>query len=278
MTSGSQRPVTWTLAGSDPSGGAGFQADLKTMHALGTYPCTVITAVIAQNTCGVASIRPVSAALLRAQVDCLRTDLPPRAVKVGMLARAPLVRETARALRALATTVVCDPVLCSSSGTVLLDRPGVHMLRTRLLARIDLLTPNLPEVEVLTGKPVRGPRQVAAAAAALLAEGIRAVLIKGGHGQGPDARDYFTDGIQAAWIVSPRMRADRHGTGCTLSAAITAALARGHEMLEAVTLGKAYINQGLRLAPELGRGRGPLEHGGWPTDPRDQPRIEWINH
>ena len=271
----SARPIVWTIAGTDPSGGAGIQADLKVFHALGVYGASAITAVIAQNTLGVRAIEPVSPAMMTAQLEALREDLMPRAVKIGMLATAHAVRETARILADLDAFVVCDPVLASSSGTTFLDADGRRAMIESLLPRVDLLTPNAVEAALLTGHEVRGPDDVPAVARRLRVLGARAVLLKGGHLRSTDARDYLDADTRERWIVSPRWDVTHtHGTGCTLSSAIAAFVAHRKPLETAVLLGKAYVNQGLRLGGGIGRGRGPLAHLGWPADERDLPSVE----
>ncbi len=271
----SARPIVWTIAGTDPSGGAGIQADLKVFHALGVYGGSAITAVIAQNTLGVRAIEPVSPAMFTAQLEALREDLIPRAVKIGMLVTAHAVRETARILADLDAFVICDPVLASSSGASFLDADGRRALIEVLLPRVDLLTPNAVEAGILAGHEVRGPDDVAAVAQRLLALGARAVLLKGGHLPGALARDFLARADDRRWISSPRWDVRHtHGTGCTLSAAIAAFTAHGKPLDAAVLLGKAYVNQGLRLGGGIGHGRGPLAHLGWPSDERDLPSVE----
>lgn len=271
----SARPIAWTIAGTDPSGGAGIQADLKVFHSLGVHGGSAITAVIAQNTMGVRRIEPVSPEMIAAQLEALRDDLPPRTVKIGMLATAYAVRETARILADLDAFVVCDPVLASSGGAVFLDADGCRALLEVLLPRVDLLTPNAVEAALLAGHEIRNPGDVPAVAERILVLGARAVLLKGGHLDGPEARDYLAAGDSREWIVSSRLVVRHtHGTGCTLSAAIAAFVAHGKPLESAVLLGKAYVNQGLRLGGGVGRGCGPLAHLGWPSDERDLPRVE----
>lgn len=272
------RPIAWTIAGTDPSGGAGVQADLKVFHSLGVHGGSAITAVIAQNTLGVRRIEHVSPEMITAQLEALRDDLPPRAVKTGMLGTGHAVRETARILADLDAFVVCDPVLASSGGAEFLDADGRRTLIEILLPRVDLLTPNAVEAARLAGHAIRGRGDVPAVAERLLALGARAVLLKGGHLDGADACDYLATGGRCEWIASPRLEVRHtHGTGCTLSAAIAAFVAHGKSLESAVLLGKAYVNQGLRLGGGIGRGRGPLAHLGWPSDERDLPRVEPVD-
>lgn len=274
MNNTARKPVAWTVAGSDSGGGAGIQADLKTMNAFGAHGCTVITAVTAQNTRGVIAAEAVSDDLIRAQLRALTEDLPPVAAKTGMLMNAAIVKIVAGHFRIHPTYLVCDPVCVASSGDILLDNDGMAALREILLPMADMLTPNLPEAEALTQWKIRTPEDVRAAARELLSCGARSVLIKGGHCLGDTSRDYWTDGNSAFWYSSPSQNSvNTHGTGCTLSAAITAAVARGYTPAAAIPLGKAYVNQGIRTAPGLGFGHGPLNHGPWPEYPGDQPSI-----
>ncbi len=272
------RPIAWTIAGTDPSGGAGIQADLKVFHSLGVYGGSVITAIVVQNTLGVKAVRPLEAAVVGAQIDCLREDLPPRAVKIGMLATAANVRTVAERLEGIGAPVVVDPVLASSSGAVLLDEDGRRELIRHVLPRTTLLTPNLGEAACLLGRGTLNATDMPAAAEALLQLGPEAVVLKGGHANGDECRDFFaTRSGDRRWLVSPRQRVTHtHGTGCTLSSAITSFLAHGRPLGPAVALGKAYVNQGLRLGGGIGRGRGPLAHLGWPGETGDMPaEVPW---
>jgi hydroxymethylpyrimidine kinase/phosphomethylpyrimidine kinase/thiamine-phosphate diphosphorylase len=267
-------PVVWTIAGTDPSGGAGIQADLKTMHALGVHGGSVITAVVAQNTQGVAAIEPVSPAMIHAQLDALRRDLPPTAIKLGMLTHAHTLQSVGMLLRDLEAFVVCDPVLKSSGGVDLLEPAAMRSFREELLPHVHLLTPNRPEAEALLDRPVLSSADMEEAAADLLKLGPRSVLLKGGHGQGRFAQDFWTNGRERAWLTLPRLdTTSTHGTGCVLSSAIAAGVARGYAELDAIVIARAYLNQGLRTAPGLGHGRGPLGFGGWPRSPEDLPWI-----
>ncbi len=268
------RPICWSIAGTDPTAGAGIQADLKTFQGLGVYGCTVITAVIAQNTQGVQRVDMVAPDLVRAQLQSLRDDTPPAAIKIGMLGQADTVRVVADGIRDLNARVVCDPVLSSTGGVPLLDRDALGVFRARLLPLVNLLTPNLPEAAQLLGRPIRTPSEMEAAARDLLDTGVRCVLLKGGHAGGDLSGDYWTNGSSAAWLTSRRVDTlHTHGGGCTLSSAITAGLALGLGGLDAIILARSYVNQGLRHAGGVGRGRGPLGHLGWPDQPADLPVL-----
>ncbi|MCX6996241.1 MAG: bifunctional hydroxymethylpyrimidine kinase/phosphomethylpyrimidine kinase [Kiritimatiellaeota bacterium] len=275
------RPIVWTIAGSDPGGGAGIQADLKTMNGLGVHACSVITALTVQNTTGVFRVAPVAPDLLRAQLAALAADLPPAAIKIGMLATAGHVRIVADFLRQTDAFVVCDPVLAATRGTELLEMDGLQQLIGEILPRADVTTPNLAEFEVLGGASPRdmtvsrtapSPAAIAEAAGDVVRRGARSLLVKGGHGGTEFSQDYWTNGRESFWLTSPRQHVRHtHGTGCTLSAAIAAAHALGLTLTDALVLGKTYLNQGLRQGDDLGQGHGPLAHLGWPEDAEDLP-------
>lgn len=267
--------IVWTIAGSDPSGGAGIQADLKTLHALGVYAASALTAVVAQNTQGVRQIEPLSAAIVRAQLAALADDLPPAAIKIGMLHRAEIVSVVAEALADISAPAVCDPVLASTGGAPLLDEGGRAALLERLLPRLTVLTPNAVEAEILSGRRIISDDDVRRAAERLLARGPRAVVLKGGHLGGAESRDFYLDHRESFWLVSPRRETPHtHGTGCVFSSALAAGLALGRPPPEAAAWAKAYVNQGLRLGVRVGLGRGTLSHPGPPTDPQDWPLKE----
>lgn len=249
--------VALTIAGSDSSGGAGIQADLKTFAAHGVYGASAIAALTAQNTLGVAGVHAVPPAFVKAQIDAVTDDFPIAAVKTGMLFDAGIVAAVAEALQRRALpNVVVDPVMVSKSGARLLEEDAVRALIERLLPLATIVTPNLPEAGVLTGRP--DPRE---AARHLAGFGARAVLVKGGHAGGPQAIDLFFEDGRFETLASPRLETRHtHGTGCTLSAAIAARLALGSALFEAVRDAKAYLDRALAAAPGLGRGAGPLGH------------------
>jgi len=266
------KPIVWTIAGTDPSGGAGIQADVKTMNGLGVHGCSVITAIIAQNTKGVNAIEHSSPSMLSAQLRALSEDLPPAAVKLGMLANRKTVEVVAHALREHPSFVVCDPVLAASSGKPLLDKEAYETFLRELLPQVDLLTPNLPEASRLLGEDIRGPQDREAAAQAFRNWGAKSVLIKGGHDDGPFAQDYWTDGEEKVWLTLPRLNAYAvHGSGCVLSAAIAACVGRRFDVKDALVIARAYLHRGIRKAPPLGKGRRLLHMGGWPDRPEDLP-------
>ncbi len=257
-------PIALTIAGSDSGGGAGIQADLKTFSALGVYGACVVTTVTAQNTRGVFAIHQVPVQFIAAQIDAVFADLDVAAVKIGMLGNAAAIAAIATALRQYrARKVVLDPVLAASSGERLLPNDAVENLRG-LIAEVDLVTPNLAEAATLTGaKEASSEDEMYAQAQKLLALGVGAVLIKGGHGSGPESVDLLVDGRSRTRFAAPRIQTrNTHGTGCTLAAAIAAALAKKQSLQEAVGQAKSYITAALRAADqlEIGSGPGPLHH------------------
>ncbi len=261
-------PIVWSIAGTDPSAGAGIQADLKTMQGLGVYGCTVITAVIAQSTQGVRRIEPVPADLLRDQLEHLLDDMPPDAIKIGMLPTTDSIRTVAMFLENIDAPVIYDPVLKSSSGTSMMEPEGLAALE-QLLKQADCVTPNLTEAKTLTGQA-----DPESAARILLNRGVSSALIKGGHGTDKYSRDWWTDGREGMWLNSPRRDTiHTHGTGCVLSSAIASCRALGYDWADSLVVAKAYINQGLRMGCPVGKGRGPVAHGGWPSHPDDMPWI-----
>jgi hydroxymethylpyrimidine/phosphomethylpyrimidine kinase len=259
-------PIALTIAGSDSSGGAGIQADLKAFSAMGAYGASVITALTAQNTLGVQGIFPVDPAFVREQMDSVFGDLAVGAVKVGMLGTAEVVRAVADGLeRWRPRWVVVDPVMVAKGGHKLLADDAAEALRRRLLPLAGLITPNLPEAGVLLGEPApRVRREMVPAAARLQGLGAVNVLLKGGHledeGESPDL---LMHGGELYWHEAPRVPTRRtHGTGCTLSAAITALLARGRPLPAAVGEAKRYLAGAVAAAEDLGvgRGHGPVHH------------------
>jgi hydroxymethylpyrimidine/phosphomethylpyrimidine kinase len=257
--------IAVTIAGSDSGGGAGIQADLKTFSALGVYGASVITALTAQNTRGVTAIHDVPPDFLAAQIDAVFSDLAVNAVKIGMLSRPELIEAVAAGLeRHGQQTVVLDPVMIAASGDRLLVPEAIESLRRVLLPRALLITPNLPEAAALLDAPVATLlSEVRAQAQTLLAMGPRAVLIKGGHGEGPESVDVLLDAEGFVELAAPRVATrNTHGTGCTLSSAITAHLAKGHSLRAAVEGAKAYLTAAIGRADDLsiGEGHGPVHH------------------
>ncbi len=256
--------VAVTIAGSDSGGGAGIQADLKTFSALGVYGASVITALTAQNTKGVTAVHQVPADFIAAQMDAVFSDLHAGAVKIGMLGNAEAIDTVAKGLeRHRQHNVVLDPVMIATSGEKLLRDDAVGALR-KLIARARVLTPNLPEAAALLDEPVaRDEDQMRAQAQKLLALGVDAVLIKGGHAGGPESVDLLVEGDACTRFAAPRIETrNTHGTGCTLSAAIAAGLARKLLLVDAVIDGKAYVSGAIAAADRLGvgSGNGPVHH------------------
>jgi hydroxymethylpyrimidine/phosphomethylpyrimidine kinase len=250
-----------TIAGSDSSGGAGIQADLKTFAAHGVYGCSAITAVTAQNTLGVTAVAELDASMVVAQIDTVLADLKVDATKIGMLASEPIVSAVADAVRRhRLTNVVVDPVMVSKSGARLLDEDAVEAMRGQLFPQATIVTPNVFEAEALTGTAIANRQDQRDAAVRLMELGPRAVLVKGGHLDGP-AIDILHDGHQTIELEAERIDSPHtHGTGCTLSSAIAARLALGDDLIAAVRAAKIYVTQAIAQAPGLGRGHGPLQH------------------
>jgi len=257
-------PIALTIAGSDSSGGAGVEADLKTFSALGVYGAAVITALTAQNTKGVFAIHDVPADFIAAQIDAVFSDLKVDAVKIGMLANAPAIAAVAAALdRHRPRNVVLDPVMVASSGNTLLREDAIGRLRD-LIRRVDVLTPNLPEAAVLLDTALaRDEADMRGQGQKLLALGAGAVLIKGGHAGGLESVDLLLQADHCTRFAAPRVATrNTHGTGCTLASAIAAGLASGLALEVAVAEAKAYVSAAIAAADRLavGSGRGPLHH------------------
>ncbi|KWX03989.1 bifunctional hydroxymethylpyrimidine kinase/phosphomethylpyrimidine kinase [Carbonactinospora thermoautotrophica] len=251
-----------TIAGSDSGGGAGIQADLKTMLALGVHGMSVIAAVTAQNSLGVQGYWELPAEAVRAQFESVVSDIGVQAVKTGMLASALLVETVAELLAGLDAPVVVDPVGVSKHGDSLLAPEAVKTVKERLLPAATLVTPNLYEVTQLTGVKVRDPAQMREAAEAVKALGPRWVLVKGGHLSGDEAVDLLFDGEREHWFRAPRYdNRHTHGTGCTLASAIASYLALGHDVVTAVGKAKEYVTGAVREGFPLGAGIGPVDHG-----------------
>ena len=260
--------IALTIAGSDSGGGAGIQADLKTFSALGVYGASAITAITAQNTRGVSAVEEVSPTLVAAQIDAVLEDLDVGAIKIGMLFSAPIIQAVAGRLAGAAQAgmpVVLDPVMVAKSGDALLRPDAVAALVEALLPRATLLTPNLPEAaRLLAAEPACGTDAMARQGEALIARGAGAVLMKGGHGDGATCTDVLVaPGAEPVLLSAERLDTrNTHGTGCTLSAAIAAGLAKGLELEAAVRGAHGYLNAAIRAAERLsvGRGHGPVHH------------------
>jgi hydroxymethylpyrimidine/phosphomethylpyrimidine kinase len=250
-----------TIAGSDSSGGAGIQADLKTFAAQGVFGMSAITAITAQNTLGVTAVEALAPAIVSAQIDAVAVDIPPDAVKIGMLANAAIVDAVAAAVaRHGLRNVVLDTVMVAKSRARLLDEEAVAALRDRLLPLALVITPNVPEAEALTGLRIGSTADLVRAATRLVALGARAAFVKGGHLDGP-AIDVLWDGSAIRELCADRIDTRHtHGTGCTLSSAIAARLALGDDLVTACQAAKAYVTRAIAQAPGLGHGHGPLQH------------------
>jgi len=251
-----------TIAGSDSGGGAGIQADLKTFAAHGVFGTSALTAVTAQNTRGVVCWQALPADLVTAQIEAVAGDLGADAVKIGMLATAAIVEAVAAAIRALdLPQVVVDPVMIAKGGDRLIDADAVAAMRSELLPNAHVVTPNVPEAEVLAGMPVRSLDDMRQAGERILRSGPRVVLVKGGHLDGPDSIDIACMESGTFEIRRPRIETRHtHGTGCTLSSAIAANLALGLPDREAMEAAREYLDGAIRHAPGLGAGHGPLNH------------------
>ena len=250
-------------AGSDSGGGAGIQADIKTVTALGGYAATAITALTAQNTRGVFGVVPVDPAFIRQQLDVVLDDIGADCVKTGMLHDAATIEAVASVLEAKAPDVplVVDPVMIAKGGESLLETRAVETLKAQLLPRATMLTPNLPEAEVLTGFAIADPEAMGRAGEALRAMGARAVLVKGGHLPGKRLVDVLVTGDGLDLFERERIETRHtHGTGCTLASAIATGLAQGMALREAVARARAYVAEAIRTAPGIGCGHGPINH------------------
>jgi hydroxymethylpyrimidine/phosphomethylpyrimidine kinase len=257
--------IAVTIAGSDSGGGAGIQADLKTFSALGVYGASVITALTAQNTKGVTAVHDAPAIFVAAQIDAVFSDLDVDAVKIGMLSRPETIRAVAAGLeRHRQRRIVLDPVMVAASGDPLIADDAIAVLLDVLIPLAMIVTPNLLEAARLLGeRPAEGRTEIEAQAGRLLARGAKAVLLKGGHGASSESADYLLTSIGGRWLTAPRIATDNtHGTGCTLSSAIAAGLARGRHLEAAVVAAKKYVTAAIAAADRLkiGAGRGPVHH------------------
>lgn len=255
-------PVALTVAGSDSGGGAGIQADLKTFQAFRVFGTSAITAVTAQNTVAVSAVQKIDPEIVAEQIRAVYDDLHPAAVKSGMLADAPIIRAVAGALGETgAAHYVLDPVMVAKSGARLLEEEAIAALIDSLLPLAEIVTPNLPEAATLTGERVESLDGMKASAESIIKLGVGAVLLKGGHLEGDTLVDIYYDGVEWGEWREPRLDTRHtHGTGCTLSAAICAGLAKGWSLRTAVERARAYTRRGIETAPGLGQGHGPLNH------------------
>ena len=250
-----------TIAGSDSCGGAGIQADIKTMTVNGVYAMSAVTALTAQNTTGVTSIMEATPEFLGDQLDAIFTDIFPDAVKIGMVSSKELIRVIAEKLKQYgAEQIVLDPVMVATSGAKLISDDAVEALKSELIPLASVITPNIPEAEVLSGMKITSPEAMEAAAEKIYREFGCAVLMKGGHQQN-DANDYLYGDEGGTWFYGKRIdNPNTHGTGCTLSSAIAANLAKGFCLAEAVEKAKTYLSGALAAMLDLGRGNGPMNH------------------
>jgi len=251
------------VAGSDSGGGAGIQADIKTVSMLDAYAATAITALTAQNTEGVFGVLPIPPEFVRRQIEVVLDDIGADAIKTGMLHDAAVIETIAAVLRERATAIplVVDPVMVAKGGARLIDPAAVEALKQLLIARAEIVTPNLPEAEMLCGATIGNLAQMRAAGETLLALGCRAVLVKGGHLPGETVSDVLVTAGGARVWESPRIATRHtHGTGCTLASAIAASLAQGQDVENAVDRARTYVQRAIAGAPGLGRGHGPLDH------------------
>jgi len=254
--------VALSIAGSDPSGGAGLQADLKTFHRLGVYGEAVVTLITVQNTRGVTRVEVMAPDLVLEQIHAVCCDIPPHAAKIGALGNSAVVEAVAAAAQSFTFPLVIDPVMISKHGAPLIEEPAQRALAAHLIPRAFLLTPNLEEATVLAGFPVTDIASMRKAAEKLVSLGAKNVLVKGGHLDADDAVDVLFEPVHGfREFSSPRITTRHtHGTGCTYSAAITAELAKGSALREAIAIGKKFISEAIRTAPGLGSGTGPLNH------------------
>ena len=251
------------IGGSDSGGGAGIQADIKTIAAFGAYAATAITAVTVQDTKAVYCIEPLAPDLIVAQIKAVLADIGVDAIKTGMLSGAAAIRAVAAALedRAAGIPLIVDPVLAAGTGRSFLDAEGIAALKQRLVPRAWLLTPNVPEAEALTGRRIAGPEDMETAGRELIALGAKAVLVKGGHLSGPQVSDVLVTAEGREIFTAPRQETPHtHGTGCTLASGIAAGLAQGLALREAVVRAEDFVARAIRTAPGFGQGRGPLNH------------------
>jgi hydroxymethylpyrimidine/phosphomethylpyrimidine kinase len=261
LEQGEKMKTALTIAGSDSSGGAGIQADIKTMSALGVYAESVVTALTAQNTMGVQGVVATDPDFVLLQMESVFSDICPNAVKIGMLPTAEVVRAVGQGLQRFdAQNVVLDPVMVATSGAALSEAPAVQALFD-LLVRASVVTPNIPEAEVLSDMRIETKEDMLAAAKAIQLKGAQAVLVKGGH-LAEEADDVLLEANGAVtWLSAQRVETkNTHGTGCTLSSAIASYLAKGETLKHAVAFAKRYLTEAIQSNPGLGKGNGPVNH------------------
>lgn len=269
------RPIVWAVGGSDSSGGAGIQADGRTIDRLGAHAGSIITAVTAQSSRGVRGVWPVPLDALDAQWSALEDDLPPAVIKIGMLGTAATVRRVADRLRTMQVPAVLDPVLGASAGGALLDGEGRDALLRELLPRVSVLTPNANEAAVLLGRPMLStPEEIEAAARELADFGPDTVIIKGGDGKGPLAQDCVLHQGRVVWLSNQRLLSiHTHGTGCTFASSVATALSMGLSAIDAAVVAKMVVTEAIRNGYSAGSGAGPVHQEGWPLDEIDLPWL-----
>jgi len=255
------KAIAMTIAGSDSSGGAGIQADLKTFAALGVYGTSALTAITAQNTVQVTDSLELPPELVKAQIDAVIQDIKIDAVKTGMLSNAKIIEAVASKIRQYKiTNLVVDPVMVAKSGDILLREDAITVLKESLFSIALIVTPNIYEAEVLTGITIKSETDAIRAIKQIISEGAKNVLLKGGHLNGP-AKDIFYDGQHFFEFSADRIiTKNTHGTGCTLASAITAELAKGQSLYKSIDKAKQYVTEGIRFSFDLGHGHGPLNH------------------
>ena len=256
------KSIVLIIAGSDSSGGAGIQADIKTVTALGSYAMTAITAITAQNTTGVKSIVPIPTKEIFNQITFTIKDIKPDAIKIGMLHSNKVIESVIRSLKiANIKNIVLDPVMVAKGGAKLIDDNAIKMLKDRLIKRVMLITPNIPEAEILTNTFIRSKEDMIFAAHKLIEMGASNVLIKGGHLTSKIVQDIFVSKSDIKIFNNQRYKTkNTHGTGCTLSSAITTFLSCGKPIKKSCELGINYVNSGIRTNPKYGKGHGPINH------------------
>ena len=250
------------IAGSDSSGGAGIQADIKTVTSLGSYGMTAITAVTSQNTMGVKSIIPISPKEISNQIMFTSKDIKPDAIKIGMLHSSKVIKSIILSLNTLKVKkIILDPVMVAKGGSKLIDENAINLLRKKLIRKVTLITPNIPEAEILTKTKIKCKEDMIFAAHKLIDLGAKNVLIKGGHLKSKKVEDIFLNKSDFKIFISPRYKTkNTHGTGCTLSSAITTFLSCGKPIKKACELGIKYVNSAILTNPKYGKGHGPINH------------------
>ena len=250
------------IAGSDSSGGAGIQADIKTITSLGSYAMTAVTAVTSQNTTGVKSIVGINSKEIAKQILFTCRDIRPDAIKIGMLHSESVVKSVINSLKLIRVSkIILDPVMVSKSGIQLINNKAINILKKQLIKKVSLITPNIPEAEVLTDLKIKNTQDMIQAAQVLLSMGAKNVLIKGGHLQSKIVKDIFINKKEIKFFSNKRLKTkNTHGTGCTLSSAITTFFSCGKLLNKSCELGIKYVNQSIRSNPNLGKGHGPINH------------------